>query len=861
MKKRQQPTIVEPGAPAADAVPVEVEPAEQPVDVSHEEEGEDESDDHANPLGFDPSRVSDTPRLNSRSRSAPPTRVVGPLPTDAQLAGALSMLGQSAGGGFGLVFRKLSLPGANVTDISFVRRYPCLEYLELPSNAINDVSALASLPYLFTLDLSDNRLAKFEMATEPVNLQYLDLSRNQLTSIGELGKHRYLRHLSLDRNLLKSIQGLHDCRFLTHLSVVSNAITSLSGLEGLPIQFLDLRRNRISSLTETEHLPDLTELHLSHNTVPQLRGQLSLKCTKLAVLAVDTNGITNEADVLHLQKFPSLRVLKLRGNPLAAQPQQYRLRTLFHLPRLQVLDGLVAGAEEKVAAQNAFDPPAEVVEAVIHAHALEREAALYAPLLTPDWGAHPRDNRDPANATATSSSRSSVSRPPLAMVPSVLSLANDSPFGRSSSFEAGGGGSDSSGSQLDGSGGSKRSSDGEDGELTAWAGSALPKSASGELKMRALYASQVRPPPSLYFNALGLGGKPCPFLPLVVCGPAGVGKRTLTARLLAEFPQIFGVCISHTTRRPRAGERHGVDYYFVSRDEMDAMMRAGKMASVVAHLGHLYGTSTESCERVRNEGKIGIVGMEIEGAMTLYKAQFAARFVYVAPPSIEALQARLQACQRDRGSRRRSLSASINSVGSIRSSVGGLATTVVVPLHGQQQRATSPKRGTAAKPAVHLSATSLSPKRGPRDDALAASSSGLNKAATSGSQSELSASSPASTLRAMAAAGMAGTSASSSHLGHSAASSSTNLPGVPDMMGWIAERLEGIRDGAPVLHVLMAPAHPPPAPFECVLINDDLEASYRALRRIAMREFTAHYRAQVDDERMRLDSACGLIMP
>ncbi|KAJ3374295.1 Guanylate kinase 2 [Allomyces arbusculus] len=477
--------------------------------------------------------------------------------------------------------------GASLTNIAFLGRFQHLEFLELYCNQISDVRPLGQLPYLFSVDLSNNKLTSFAMPSVPVNLQDLDLSRNQLMNVLDLRGHKYLRHLCLDRNLIKSLEGLQECRFLTHLSLVNNGVQSMQGLEGLPIRVLDIRRNRVRSLAESATLPDLEELYASHNELHGLTD-LSTSHSRLAVLAVDHNLISLEADILHLQPIPSLRSLSLRGNPLhlahirsrASSPSSspaaprgeraYRHRILFHLPHLERLDGLATGVQEKVAARNAFDPPMEVVAAVAHATALVREAVLYAPLLVPDW-ARPVTGSKSASLRSSSSDTadSTAVEPNRKMAPACSSL---------------------------------------------------------------------------YYSERGLGGTPSPFPPLVMVGPAGVGKRTLTARLVRNHPHIFGVCVSHTTRKPRPGERHGVDYYFVSKQEMEAKIRGGQMASAVTLFGHLYGIAIEACERVRNEGRIGILDMELEGAVALAKSgHFPARYVYIAPPSIDALQDRLRA--------------------------------------------------------------------------------------------------------------------------------------------------------------------------------------------------------------------------
>ena len=61
----------------------------------------------------------------------------------------------------------------------------------------------------------------------------------------------------------------------------------------------------------------------------------------------------------------------------------------------------------------------------------------------------------------------------------------------------------------------------------------------------------------------------------MITGPSGVGKSTLIKKLMAEFPGQFGFSVSHTTRDPRPGEQDGVDYHFVSREQMQRDIDAG----------------------------------------------------------------------------------------------------------------------------------------------------------------------------------------------------------------------------------------------------------------------------------------------
>jgi hypothetical protein len=100
--------------------------------------------------------------------------------------------------------------------------------------------------------------------------------------------------------------------------------------------------------------------------------------------------------------------------------------------------------------------------------------------------------------------------------------------------------------------------------------------------------------------------------PIVLCGPNGVGKRTLTNRLLKDYPHIFGLSVSHTTRKPRVGEENGIHYYFVSKSEMEQGIEEGRFVESITLFGHMYGTAFKSIDRVTEEGKICVMDLEIE---------------------------------------------------------------------------------------------------------------------------------------------------------------------------------------------------------------------------------------------------------
>ncbi|KAL8455622.1 hypothetical protein Emag_000552 [Eimeria magna] len=85
---------------------------------------------------------------------------------------------------------------------------------------------------------------------------------------------------------------------------------------------------------------------------------------------------------------------------------------------------------------------------------------------------------------------------------------------------------------------------------------------------------------------------------LVIAGPSGVGKGTLVRRLRAHWPTAFGFSVSHTTRKPRAGETPGRDYYFVDLAEIKRMQAEGQLLEVAEFSGNLYATSIAEVNRI-----------------------------------------------------------------------------------------------------------------------------------------------------------------------------------------------------------------------------------------------------------------------
>lgn len=116
---------------------------------------------------------------------------------------------------------------------------------------------------------------------------------------------------------------------------------------------------------------------------------------------------------------------------------------------------------------------------------------------------------------------------------------------------------------------------------------------------------------------------------LIISGPSGSGKSTLLSRLMAEFDNLY-FSISSTTREPRAGEKNGVDYNFISTDEFKQGIEQGKFLEWANVHKNYYGTSLEPVEKALKDDKIVIFDIDVQGfhlAMKQYKELITSVFI------------------------------------------------------------------------------------------------------------------------------------------------------------------------------------------------------------------------------------------
>jgi len=126
----------------------------------------------------------------------------------------------------------------------------------------------------------------------------------------------------------------------------------------------------------------------------------------------------------------------------------------------------------------------------------------------------------------------------------------------------------------------------------------------------------------------------------VITGPSGVGKGTLIRGLLERVPQLE-LSVSATTRAPRPGEQDGREYHFLDTAEFERRVRARDFVEHATYSGNRYGTLRSELERRVRTGVPVVLEIEVQGARQVRESMPEAIQVFIAPPSLDALRARL----------------------------------------------------------------------------------------------------------------------------------------------------------------------------------------------------------------------------
>jgi guanylate kinase len=133
---------------------------------------------------------------------------------------------------------------------------------------------------------------------------------------------------------------------------------------------------------------------------------------------------------------------------------------------------------------------------------------------------------------------------------------------------------------------------------------------------------------------------------LIISGPSGAGKTTITRAVERAFPNaLFSVS---ATTRPRTGaDRDGVDYHFISPPEFDSRIAAGEFIETALYAGNRYGTLRAPVDAALAEGRLVILEIDVQGAIVVKAKMPEAFALFILPPSDQALLQRLRDRKRE----------------------------------------------------------------------------------------------------------------------------------------------------------------------------------------------------------------------
>ncbi len=130
---------------------------------------------------------------------------------------------------------------------------------------------------------------------------------------------------------------------------------------------------------------------------------------------------------------------------------------------------------------------------------------------------------------------------------------------------------------------------------------------------------------------------------VVIAGPTGSGETTVTNEIVKRYPSRVERLVTATTRPPRAGEKDGVDYYFLTPEKFAQYDREGSILekTYIKNRDTYYGTYASDLKKKIDSGRIVIVNPDVVGAR-YYKEHFNATTIFIVPESVDALERRIR---------------------------------------------------------------------------------------------------------------------------------------------------------------------------------------------------------------------------
>ncbi len=127
----------------------------------------------------------------------------------------------------------------------------------------------------------------------------------------------------------------------------------------------------------------------------------------------------------------------------------------------------------------------------------------------------------------------------------------------------------------------------------------------------------------------------------VVSAPSGAGKTTICNKAINFFPYLK-TSVSYTTRKPREGEKEGVDYYFTTEEDFKRMNKVEEFLECATVHGNMYGTSAKEVNNMLSQGLDVLFDIDVQGAKQIKDKKKDAVLIFLLPPSLEICEERLK---------------------------------------------------------------------------------------------------------------------------------------------------------------------------------------------------------------------------
>jgi len=127
----------------------------------------------------------------------------------------------------------------------------------------------------------------------------------------------------------------------------------------------------------------------------------------------------------------------------------------------------------------------------------------------------------------------------------------------------------------------------------------------------------------------------------VVSAPSGAGKTTICNKAINFFPNLK-TSVSYTTRKPREGEKEGVDYYFTTEENFKRMNKAGEFLECATVHGNMYGTAAKEVNNMLSQNLDVLFDIDVQGAKQIREREEDAVFIFLLPPSLQVCEERLK---------------------------------------------------------------------------------------------------------------------------------------------------------------------------------------------------------------------------